>query len=346
MRHPSGGPHFLSTQIPLLREAGMYSIAELTEKVTTALEQLPYDRQPQGLYAPIKYVLSLGGKRIRPVLMLMAYNMYREDVDRIMPVALGLEVYHNFTLLHDDLMDRADVRRGKPCVHKVWNDNTAILSGDNMLVMAYQMMSRCPSSALPSVISIFTETALQIDEGQQYDMEFEQRTDVTEREYLEMIRLKTSVLLACALQIGALLGGASEADAQALYAYGEKVGLAFQLQDDYLDVYGDFETFGKAIGGDILCNKKTFMLINALAHAPEHLRAELQGWLAATEYDPAEKIEAVRHIYTQVGVDQMAKEQISFYIAQAEDALHALPIAEERKEILRQWTEQLLGRKR
>ena len=346
MRHPSGGPHFLSTQIPLLREAGMYSIAELTEKVTTALEQLPYDRQPQGLYAPIKYVLSLGGKRIRPVLMLMAYNMYREDVDRIMPVALGLEVYHNFTLLHDDLMDRADVRRGKPCVHKVWNDNTAILSGDNMLVMAYQMMSRCPSSALPSVISIFTETALQIDEGQQYDMEFEQRTDVTEREYLEMIRLKTSVLLACALQIGALLGGASEADAQALYAYGEKVGLAFQLQDDYLDVYGDFETFGKAIGGDILCNKKTFMLINALAHAPEHLRAELQGWLAATEYDPAEKIEAVRHIYTQVGVDQMAKEQISFYIAQAEDALRALPIAEERKEILRQWTEQLLGRKR
>ena len=346
MRHPSGGPHFLSTQIPLLREAGMYSVAELTEKVTTALEQLPYDRQPQGLYAPIKYVLSLGGKRIRPVLMLMAYNMYREDVDRIMPVALGLEVYHNFTLLHDDLMDRADVRRGKPCVHKVWNDNTAILSGDNMLVMAYQMMSRCPSSALPSVISIFTETALQIDEGQQYDMEFEQRTDVTEREYLEMIRLKTSVLLACALQIGALLGGASEADAQALYAYGEKVGLAFQLQDDYLDVYGDFETFGKAIGGDILCNKKTFMLINALAHAPEHLRSELQGWLAATEYDPAEKIEAVRHIYTQVGVDQMAKEQISFYIAQAEDALHALPIAEERKEILRQWTEQLLGRKR
>lgn len=346
MRHPSGGPHFLSTQIPLLREAGMYSIAELTEKVTSALEQLPYDRQPQGLYAPIKYVLSLGGKRIRPVLMLMAYNMYREDVDRIMPVALGLEVYHNFTLLHDDLMDRADVRRGKPCVHKVWNDNTAILSGDNMLVMAYQMMSRCPSSALPSVISIFTETALQIDEGQQYDMEFEQRTDVTEREYLEMIRLKTSVLLACALQIGALLGGASEADARALYAYGEKVGLAFQLQDDYLDVYGDFETFGKAIGGDILCNKKTFMLINALAHAPEHLRAELQGWLAATEYDPAEKIEAVRHIYTQVGVDQMAKERISFYIAQAEDALLALPIAEERKEILRQWTEQLLGRKR
>ncbi|MGN0234106.1 MAG: polyprenyl synthetase family protein [Bacteroidaceae bacterium] len=324
----------------------MYSITELTQKVTVALEHLPYERKPQGLYEPVRYVLSLGGKRIRPVLMLMAYNMYRQDVDSVMPVALGLEVYHNFTLLHDDLMDRADVRRGKPCVHKVWDDNTAILSGDNMLVMAYQLMSRCPSATLSSVISIFTETALQIDEGQQYDMEFERRLDVTEPEYLEMIRLKTSVLLACALKIGALLGGASEEDAQALYAYGETVGLAFQLQDDYLDVYGDFETFGKAIGGDILCNKKTFMLINAFAHAPESLRAQLEGWLTATAYDPAEKIDSVRGIYTQLGIDKLAKERISSYIAQAEEILDALRLPEERKAVLRQWTEQLLGRKK
>ena len=321
----------------------MYSIAELTEKVTAALEQLPYDRQPQGLYAPIKYVLSLGGKRIRPVLMLMAYNMYREDVDRIMPVALGLEVYHNFTLLHDDLMDRADVRRGKPCVHKVWNDNTAILSGDNMLVMAYQMMSRCPSSALPSVISIFTETALQIDEGQQYDMEFEQRTDVTEREYLEMIRLKTSVLLACALQIGALLGGASEADAQALYAYGEKVGLAFQLQDDYLDVYGDFETFGKAIGGDILCNKKTFMLINALTHANDSQRKELEQWLAINDR-PKEKIEAVTRLYNEIGIDRMATEKIAFYFTESHRYLEAVNVDESRKIELRRYAERMMKR--
>lgn len=324
----------------------MYSIVDLTQKVTLALQQLPFDRKPQGLYEPIKYVLSLGGKRIRPVLMLMAYNMYRQDVDSIIPVALGLEVYHNFTLLHDDLMDRADVRRGKPCVHKVWDDNTAILSGDNMLVMAYQLMSRCPSSALPSVMGIFTETALQIDEGQQYDMEFEHRMDVTEPEYLEMIRLKTSVLLACALKIGALLGGASEEDAQALYTYGEKVGLAFQLQDDYLDVYGDFKTFGKAIGGDILCNKKTFMLINALALAPEPLRAQLEGWITATDYVPAEKIDAVRNIYTKIGIDRLAEERISSYIAQAEEILGALQLPEERKAVLRQWTEQLMGRKK
>ena len=324
----------------------MYSVKKLTECVTSALASMPYDRKPRGLYAPIQYVLSLGGKRIRPVLMLMAYNMYREDVEAIVPVALGLEVYHNFTLLHDDLMDRAEVRRGKPCVHKVWGDNTAILSGDNMLVMACRLVSSCPVSQLPRVMDIFTETALQIDEGQQYDMDFESRMDVTEDEYIEMIRLKTSVLLACALQIGAILGGAPEEQAQALYAYGERVGLAFQLQDDYLDVYGDFRTFGKAIGGDILCNKKTFMLINALACAPQNLRAELDAWLLAHDFDPAEKIQAVRDIYTQVGVDKMAEERISSYIRQAEDILDAMPLPEERKAVLRQWTEQLLGRKK
>ena len=322
----------------------MYSVKELTGLVTTALANVSFDRKPAGLYEPIRYVLSLGGKRIRPVLMLMAYNIYKEDVESIMPVALGVEFYHNFTLLHDDLMDRADVRRGKPCVHKVWDDNTAILSGDNMLVMAYQLVSRCPAAYMPSVMNIFTETALQIDEGQQYDIDFESRMDVTEAEYIEMIRLKTSVLLACALKIGAVLGGASEEDAQALYTYGEKVGLAFQLQDDYLDVYGDFKTFGKAIGGDILCNKKTFMLINALAHAPKGLKGELENWIAAKEFDAQEKIEAVRGIYTQVGVDKMAQERISAYIEEAERVLDGMSLPEERKAVLHQWTEQLLGR--
>ncbi len=324
----------------------MYSVGELAEQVTQALASMSYDRKPEGLYAPIKYVLSLGGKRIRPLLLLMAYNMYKADVESVMPVALGLECYHNFTLLHDDLMDRADVRRGKPCVHKVWNDNTAILSGDNMLVMAYRLVSSCPPAVLPRVLDVFTETALQIDEGQQYDMDFENRMDVTEAEYLEMIRLKTSVLLACALEIGAILGGAAGEDAQALYAYGEKVGLAFQLQDDYLDVYGDFRTFGKAIGGDILCNKKTFMLINALACAPSNLRTELEGWLQARSFDPSEKIEAVRNIYTQVGVDRMAQERISSYIEQAEAILDGVNVHDGRKAVLRQWTEHLLGRKK
>ncbi|MGM9621403.1 MAG: polyprenyl synthetase family protein [Bacteroidaceae bacterium] len=324
----------------------MYSIDELTKKVTSALENLPCDRKPEGLYAPIKYVLSLGGKRIRPVLMLMAYNMYKPDVDEVMKVALGLEVYHNFTLLHDDLMDRADVRRGKPCVHKVWGENTAILSGDNMLVMAYRLVSACSPLQMPLVMDIFTETALQIDEGQQYDMDFEDRMDVVEEEYIEMIRLKTSVLLACALKIGALLGGATEHDADCLYAYGEKVGLAFQLQDDYLDVYGNFDTFGKAIGGDILCNKKTFMLINAYNRAPEALRNELERWLTALSYDPDEKIKAVTRIYTQVGVDKMAQERISSYIKEAGEILDRVNLPDERKSVLRQWTEQLMNRKR
>ena len=190
----------------------MYTSAQILEKVNQALSALPYDRKPEGLYAPVRYVLSLGGKRIRPVLMLMAYNLYREDVDSIMMPALGLETYHNYTLLHDDLMDRADVRRGHPTVHRKWDENTAILSGDSMLVLAYQRMAQCSPALLPEVMRLFTVTALEIGEGQQYDMEFESRNDVTEAEYIEMIRLKTSVLLACALKIGAILAGAPDAD--------------------------------------------------------------------------------------------------------------------------------------
>ena len=322
----------------------MQTFEQLLQCIEQAISQLRFDCPPKSLYDPIAYTLALGGKRIRPALTLMACNLYNEDITQAIRPAIGLEVFHNFTLLHDDLMDRADVRRGKPCVHKVWDDNTAILSGDNMLVMAYQLVSRCPAAYMPSVMNIFTETALQIDEGQQYDIDFESRMDVTEAEYIEMIRLKTSVLLACALKIGAVLGGASEEDAQALYTYGEKVGLAFQLQDDYLDVYGDFKTFGKAIGGDILCNKKTFMLINALAHAPKELKGELENWIAAKEFDAHEKIEAVRDIYTQVGVDKMAQERISAYIDEAERVLDGMNLPEERKAVLHQWAEQLLGR--
>ena len=235
----------------------MYTSAQLLGKVNDALANLAYDREPVGLYEPVKYVLSLGGKRIRPVLMLMAYNLYREDVERVIMPAIGIETYHNYTLLHDDLMDKADVRRGHPTVHKKWNENTAVLSGDSMLVLAYQRVAQCDPDKLPAVLKLFTNTALEIGEGQQYDIDFETRNDVTEGEYIEMIRLKTSVLLACALKMGAMLAGAPEQDAQLLYRFGEQIGLAFQLQDDYLDVYGDFEVFGKRIGGDILCKKKT-----------------------------------------------------------------------------------------
>ena len=288
-----------------------FSADQLLEKVNTYLATMPYVREPKGLYAPIEYVLSLGGKRIRPVLMLLSYQLYKENVDDILPQAAGIETYHNYTLLHDDLMDCADMRRNKPTVHKVWDENTAILSGDAMLVLAYRLMNNCPERYLKQVMDIFSQTALEICEGQQWDMEFETRNDVTVPEYMEMIRLKTSVLLSAALKIGAVLGGASEDDARKLYDFGIKMGLAFQLQDDYLDVYGDPAVFGKKIGGDILCNKKTFMLITALEQADETTRAELQKWLAAEHYEPAQKIEAVTNIYNKVGVRDICRDKIN-----------------------------------
>lgn len=322
----------------------MHTSAQLLEKVNQALASLPYDRKPEGLYAPVRYVLSLGGKRIRPVLMLMGYNLYRDDVESIMMPALGLETYHNYTLLHDDLMDRADVRRGQPTVHRKWDENTAILSGDSMLVLAYQRMAQCNPALLPDVIRLFTETALEIGEGQQYDMEFETRNDVTEAEYIEMIRLKTSVLLACALKIGALLAGAPSADADALYDFGEQIGLAFQLQDDYLDVYGDFKVFGKRIGGDILCNKKTYMLINAQLLANEEQRRELERWIAAKEYDEDEKIQTVTRLYDEIGIPQLARQKIEYYYTLAEQSLAKVALPHEKKQPLWQYAQQMLNR--
>jgi geranylgeranyl diphosphate synthase type II len=312
--------------------------------VDDTIANLPLEREPQGLYAPIRYVLSLGGKRIRPVLMLMAYNLYHDDVKPCLMPAIGIETFHNFTLLHDDLMDRAEVRRGKTCVHRKWNDNTAILSGDNMLVLAFHYMMQCDEAKMPAIMRIFTKTATEIDEGQQYDIDFETRNDVTEAEYIEMIRLKTSVLLACALQIGATLAGAPEQEAQSLYRYGECLGLAFQLQDDYLDVYGDPKVFGKKIGGDILCDKKTFMLINALLHASDEDRSELQRWIGNKDCNPDEKIKAVTALYTKVGVDRMVQERMNAYYTEAEAYLNKVNLPEERKQILRSIALELMGR--
>lgn len=322
----------------------MYTSAQILEKVEQALGSLPYERKPEGLYAPVRYVLSLGGKRIRPVLMLMGYNLYKDDVERIMMPALGLETYHNYTLLHDDLMDRADVRRGHATVHRKWNENAAILSGDSMLVLAYQRMAQCDAALLPQVMELFTETALEIGEGQQYDIEFETRNDVTEDEYIEMIRLKTSVLLACALKLGAMLAGAPKTDAEILYDFGEQIGLAFQLQDDYLDVYGDFKTFGKRIGGDILCNKKTYMLINAQLLANDSQRKELEYWLTAKDYDEEEKIKSVTHLYDEIGIPQIARKKIEYYYSLAEQSLAKVNLPEEKKSLLWQYAQQMLNR--
>lgn len=324
----------------------MLTATEIQEKVNTYIASLPYERKPKSLYDPIEYVLAAGGKRIRPSFVLMAYNLFHDDVDRILPVATALETYHNYTLLHDDLMDKADMRRGRPTVHKKWDDNTAILSGDTMLVLAYEHLAKCDTKYLKPALDLFTETALEVSEGQQFDMEFETRNDVAEEEYIEMIRLKTSVLLACALKMGAVVAGASDADANALYAFGEKVGLAFQLQDDLLDVYGDPKVFGKAIGGDITSNKKTFMLINAFNRADAGTRAELERWTTATEFDPAEKIAAVTEIYNRLGIDKLAEQRIKEYFEQSRQHLDELSVSDDRKAVLREYTERMMNRKK
>lgn len=324
----------------------MLTATEIQEKVNAYIASLPYERKPKSLYDPIEYVLAAGGKRIRPSFVLMAYNLFHDDVDRILPVATALETYHNYTLLHDDLMDKADMRRGRPTVHKKWDDNTAILSGDTMLVLAYEHLAKCDTKYLKPALDLFTETALEVSEGQQFDMEFETRNDVAEEEYIEMIRLKTSVLLACALKMGAVVAGASDADANALYAFGEKVGLAFQLQDDLLDVYGDPKVFGKAIGGDITSNKKTFMLINAFNRADAGMRAELERWTTATEFDPAEKIAAVTEIYNRLGIDKLAEQRIKEYFEQSRQHLDELSVSDDRKAVLREYTERMMNRKK
>ena len=317
---------------------------EILSLINEYLDNLPYERKPTGLYDPIKYVLSIGGKRIRPTLMLLVYNLYKEDPERILSSAVALETYHNYTLLHDDLMDNASMRRGQPTVHKKWDANTAILSGDSMLVLAYERMAKCPVEKLKPVLDLFTETALEIGEGQQYDMDFETRNDVREEEYIEMIRLKTSVLLACATKMGAILADAPQEDADNLYKFGEQMGLAFQLQDDYLDVYGDPEVFGKAIGGDILCNKKTYMLINAFNLANDEQRKRLQQWVNADNPDPRQKIEAVTQIYNEIGISQLAEQKIKHYFNESRKYLESINLPKERKLELEAYTDKMMKR--
>ena len=322
-----------------------FSANELIEKMNSYLATMPYMRSPEGLYEPIKYELSLGGKRLRPVLMLMAYNLYKENVDAILPQAAGLETYHNHTLLHDDLMDNADMRRNQPTVHKKWNANTAILSGDAMLLLASRLMAQCDDAHLPAVMKTFTETAIEICEGQQWDMEFETRSDVTVPEYIEMIRLKTSVLLAAALKIGAIMGDAPAEDTELLYQFGVKMGLAFQLQDDFLDVYGDPKVFGKNIGGDIMCNKKTYMLITAHNLADDAQRAELEKWILAENPCPQEKIAAVTNIYNQLNIGDLCNKEINALYEEGLQQLEKVNVPSEKKEALRLFACRLMNRK-
>lgn len=317
----------------------------LSEHIETALKGIVYPTCPEGLYEPIAYVLDGGGKRLRPTLLLMAYSIFRDDWQHALPAAIGIETYHNHTLLHDDLMDRAEMRHGRPTVHKKWNDNTAVLSGDTMLILAFRHFLSCTCRRQADVLDLFARSAQEICEGQQMDVNFEERDDVTEEEYIEMIRLKTSVLLACAAKTGALIADAPDKAADALYAFAEKLGLAFQLQDDYLDVYGDPAVFGKKIGGDILCGKKTFLLINAMKRADETQYREITALLADREMPDAEKIRRVTDLYNALGIPELTRTAIGRYYEAAHTELLRSGLDEARIRPLWQYAQSLLGRK-
>lgn len=309
----------------------MLTFNEYLERVNNAIKAIPYPEQPSHLYEPITYTMDLGGKRLRPVLVLMACDAVGGDINRAITPAIGLEMFHNFTLLHDDVMDKADIRRGKPTVHVKWDDNTAILSGDAMLTMATQLIAQAPADVMPQVMDLYNRTAMEIYEGQQYDVDFETRSDVTVDEYIEMIRLKTSVLLGCACKMGALIGGADEATAQLFYKVGENLGLAFQLQDDMLDVWGDEATFGKAIGGDIMNNKKTFLLINAMQRATGDHKVELSLWLSTPNASRAVKVPAVTAIYDALNLRSLSLDAINRYNDEALNALNKIAISDEAR---------------
>jgi geranylgeranyl diphosphate synthase, type II len=322
----------------------MNSFETISALVNSALQQINWQKEPPGLYNPIAYTMELGGKRVRPALTLMACNLFTDNIESAIKPAIGIEVFHNFTLLHDDIMDKATIRRGKPTVYVKWDENTAILSGDVMQIMAYELMLETPPQYLKDVLTLFTKTAAEICEGQQYDMEFEKRDDVLTSAYLEMIRLKTAVLLGCSLKTGAIIGGASAEDAQSLYDFGINIGLAFQLKDDLLDVYGNPETFGKQVGGDILCNKKTYLLIHAKKIARGENAQKLNFWLKESNPVAKNKIREVTEIYNQLGVKKICEDAMQIYYEKAIAILEKVSVSSNKKQALRKLAEKLMFR--
>ena len=321
----------------------MHSIEQLQHLVNKAIADTNYTEQPAELYEPISYLMQLGGTRMRPVLVLIATEMFDGNVLKALDAAIGIELFHNFTLMHDDIMDKAPLRRGKPTVHAKWNESAAILSGDVMFVEAYKLMIKVDDSILREVLAIFSDTASGVCQGQQADMNFEKRDDVSLPEYLEMIRQKTAVLIAGSMQIGALIGGAVPDQANLLYEFGQNLGLAFQLQDDILDVYGNPEKFGKQVGGDILSNKKTFMLIKAKQLATGNTESELDKWLNRSD-DPFAKIETITSIYNLLEVRKLAEIEMEEYVNKALRALELISVDRSKKDLLRGFAEQLLIR--
>ncbi|RME03091.1 MAG: polyprenyl synthetase family protein [Bacteroidetes bacterium] len=306
---------------------------------------MSFGSDPDNLYRPVRYMLSLGGKRLRPVVLLLCHKLYDDDISPAMPAAAAIEVFHNFTLVHDDIMDEAPLRRGKPTVHHKFDTNKAILSGDVMLVLAYDYLLQLENQTLiPTVSRIFTKTAIEVCEGQQMDMDFEERTNVSVEEYLRMIELKTSVLVAAAMKIGALTGGASDADAQKLYEFGRNLGIAFQLQDDLLDTFGDPEKFGKQPGGDIIQNKKTYLFLKALELADDHTRSQLLGWYSNTDFDEEEKIAGVKSIFTRLDIPAQTKRLQAEFERKAMEQLNGLDAPSEKIDWLKAFAEGLMKR--
>ena len=311
--------------------------------INNRLTEHSYGEQPNELYEPIRYIMSLGGKRLRPVLVLLAHKLFKDDHETILDQALAVEVFHNFTLMHDDIMDDAPLRRGKQTVHEKWDSSTAILSGDVMLVRAYDLLLDAPGD-LRAIIKAFNECAAGVCEGQQFDMNFETMSSVTEEDYINMIRLKTAVLLGFSLQFGAMLAGASEASTKALYKFGVDIGIGFQLKDDLLDVYADQEKFGKQVGGDIISNKKTFLLLKALELANEEQKTQLTQWIDKKEFDSAEKVEAVTAIYDQIGIKELTLAKMNEYFNKGFESLDKIEVAEERKTGLKSFAQYLIER--
>ena len=322
----------------------MQKLRDLQIIIEEAITKLDIPEHPVELYEPVKYILALGGKRMRPALLLMACDLFGGDLEAALSPALAIEVFHNFTLVHDDIMDNAPLRRGKATVHERWGQNAGILSGDVMLVLAYQLMMKVEDRLLRQVLEVFSQTAVGVCEGQQLDMDFEKRQTVGIGEYLNMIRLKTSVLLGGALKIGALIGGADLADAELLHSFGEHLGIAFQLQDDILDVYGDPDKFGKQVGGDILSNKKTYLLIKALELADSGQANQLNNWINSKNIDGEQKVSAVTELYNQLNVRQYAENEMETHAEKAFKALDKINLPAGQKQYLRYFADGLLVR--
>ena len=324
----------------------MNTIKKYQELIEEALQGKSYGANPKELYAPIEYIMSLGGKRMRPVLVLMACDLFDGDIGKALHPALAIELFHNFTLVHDDIMDKAPMRRNQPTVHQKWNDNIAILSGDAMMVRAYQELCKAETAMLPELLEVFSDTAVKVCEGQQFDMNYETVAKVSIPQYIKMIELKTAVLLGGALKIGAIIGKAREEDAQRLYNFGKHTGIAFQLQDDILDVYADAQKFGKQKGGDIIANKKTYLLLKAMemAESNRYMKEELQQWIAAPHFDAKEKVEAVTNIYNFLNVKELARNEMKKHFELAIACLKEIPANEEKKNALIAFAESLMIR--